>query len=391
MENLRIKATFVRGGTSKALCFHVDDLPADKSLWDDIFLHVMGSPDGYGRQLDGMGGGVSSLSKIIIVGRSSHPNADVDYTFVQVDVTGCVVDYGGMCGNMSSAVGPFAVDEGMVSVPDNGQVTVRIINTNTNKLFNATFAVRGGKTVEQGDFEISGVSQSGACIKLDYLSPAGAVTGQLLPTGNTRDVIEDRDFGVLEVSLVDASNPMVYLRASDVGCTGCERPADLDKNTQLMDGLERIRRQSAVLMGMAETPADAPMVVPKIAIIEGADDFTALDGKTYGGASYHIAVRVVSMEKIHNAVPLTSALCTAVTASITGTLVHDIVSSARVPSDGASSDGMLTIGNPSGTLPVQADVRQHHGNFDVISASAFRTQRRIMEGAVLCPAQLLCK
>ena len=381
MENVRIKATFVRGGTSKALCFHVDDLPADKSLWDDIFLHVMGSPDGYGRQLDGMGGGVSSLSKIIIVGPSAHPHADVDYTFVQVDVTGTVVDYGGMCGNMSSAVGPFAVDEGMVPIPDDGQVTVRIINTNTNKLFNATFAVKDGKTVEQGDFEISGVSQSGACIKLDYLSPAGAVTGHGLPTGNTRDVIEDRDLGTVEVSLVDASNPMVYVRASDVGCTACETPADLDKNTQLMHALERIRCQSAVLMGMAKTPEDAPMVVPKIAIIGGADDFTALDGQVYKGASYHIAVRVVSMEKFHNAIPLTGALCIAVASSITGTLVNDI----------ASPKGILHIGNPSGILPVQADVQKQKDSFDVVSASAFRTQRRIMEGAVLCPAKLLSK
>lgn len=378
MESVRLKAAFIRGGTSKAVCFDAADLPADRALRDRIFLHVLGSPDPYGRQLNGMGGGISSLSKAIIIEPSKRPDADIDYTFVQIAVEAAVTDYASMCGNMAAAVGPFAVDEGMVPAAGD-QATVRIRNTNTDKLFDATFAVRDGKAVEDGDFAIPGVAGTGARIKLDFLAPGGAVTGALLPSGRAVETLSVDGVGAVTASLVDASNPVAFVRAGDLGCSAMETPADLDADTALMDRLEKIRRTAAVAMGIADSPDQAPLSAPKIAMVAAPCRYSALDGRRYDNGDYDIAVRFVSMGNVHRAVMLSGANCVAVAAGVSGTLINDIVAAA----------GPFRVGNPSGVLPVQAEVRETASGYEAVSATTFRTQRRLMEGHVLFPARYL--
>lgn len=368
----RIKAVFYRGGTSKAVVFNGADLPKDRARCDAIFLEVLGSPDPYGRQLNGMGGGISSLSKVVIVERSTRPDADVDYTFVQVAVDAPVADYGAACGNMSSCVGPFAVEEGLVKAAD-GEALVRIYSTNTRQIYHARFAVRDGLPVEKGDMAIPGVAGTGAPVKLDFMAPGGAATGRLLPTGHVRDVLEVEGLGRIEASMIDASNPVIYVRASDLGRTAAELPQDLEGDAGLMTGMEAIRRAGAVAMGMAETPEAAALSNPKIALVGAARAFTALDGRDYAPNSHDVGIRIISMGNFHRAITLTGGMCTAVAARITGTLVAEI----------SKGPETLRIGTPSGVLPVSADVTNGPDGFEAISASTFRTQRRLMEGAVL--------
>ncbi|WP_299665852.1 2-methylaconitate cis-trans isomerase PrpF family protein [uncultured Ruegeria sp.] len=376
-----LRAAFYRGGTSKAVVFRDDDLPEDRALRDRIFLHVLGSPDPYGRQLDGMGGGLSSLSKVVIVKPSDREDADVDYTFVQVAVKDAVADYGSACGNMSSCVGPFAVDEGMVPVKDNEtRAVVRIYSTNTDSIYVARFPVKDGKAVEQGDFEIPGVSGTGAKITIDFLDPGGASTGKLLPSGNPLDMLDIDGHGPLEVSLIDAANAVVFCRAADVGKTAVESPQELDGDTEFMALVEKIRCAGAVAMGMA---ADANAVArssPKIAIVSGPSEFVALNEITYAAETHDLNVRLVSMGNFHRAITLTGGMCTAVAAQIPGTLVRSITQ---------PSGRDLHIGNPSGLLPATAQVLLDASGPDAIFAGTFRTQRRIMEGRVLFPSSLL--
>ncbi len=377
-ETSRIKATFYRGGTSKAVIFNGADLPVDRATRDRIFLHIMGSPDPYGRQLDGMGGGISSLSKVVIVEPSPRADADVDYTFVQIAVGEAVADYGALCGNMSSSIGAFAADEGIIARAD-GNVVVRVHNTNTGKLFDAHFAVSHGKAVEDGDLEIPGVAGTGAPVKLEFLDPGGATTGKLLPTGKAVEQLEVTGVGTFTVSLIDASNPLVFLRAEDIGCTAMEAPQDLDANPDLMAKIDAIRRAGGVAMGMAARTQDIKLSNPRIAIVAAPGSFQGLDGRSYTGAQYDVAIRLVSMGNFHRAITLSGAMCVAVAARIPGSLVHDVV----------QSQGEISIGNPSGLLPVQANVSELQGQITAISATTFRTQRRIMEGHLLYPTTLL--
>ncbi|GAA6210138.1 2-methylaconitate cis-trans isomerase PrpF [Cognatishimia sp. WU-CL00825] len=377
MSQNRLRAAFYRGGTSNAVVVNAADLPHDQALRDQIFLHVLGSPDPYGRQLNGMGGGVSSLSKVVIVAPSDRPDADVDYTFVQVAVDAPVADYGSACGNMSSCVGPFAVTEGMVH-PKDGEALVRIYSTNTNQIYHSRFEVKDGTPVEDGDFEIPGVAQTGAPITLDFLNPGGAATGSLLPSGNANSSLSVPGVGTFAVSFVDAANPVVFVKATELGCTATERPQDLDADSTLMAKLDQIRRAGAVAMGMAATPEAAKLSNPKIAIVAPPARFTALDGRSYEPASHDINIRLISMGNFHKALTLTGAMCAAVAAQIPNNLLHDI----------AGGIAELRIGNPSGVLPVRADVVQDGQKFTANSATTFRTQRRIMEGAVLYPAHL---
>ncbi len=369
-----IKAAFYRGGTSKAVVFNGKDLPEDRSLRDKIFLHVLGSPDAYGRQLDGMGGGISSLSKVVIVEPSERTDADVDYTFIQIAVDEPVADYGSACGNMSSAVGPFAVEEGLVETTD-GITQVRIYNTNTNQIYVSEFEVENGLAVEVGDFEIPGVSQTGARIKLDFLEPGGSRTGKLLPANAPINRIDVPDIGHIDISMVDAANPVAFVRARDLGLTGGENPIELDANNDLADRMEKIRRQAAVAMGMAKSTSAASLSNPKIAIVAPAQNFQALDGRKYDASSHDLCIRIVSMGKFHRAITLTGAMCVAVAARIEGTLVNAA----------CNSDATLRIGTPSGVLPVAANVILDDQGPRAVSATTFRTQRRIMEGKVLLP------
>ena len=373
MARRRIPAVFIRGGTSKGVFFHARDLPDAPAERDRVILQALGSPDPYHRQLDGMGGGLSSLSKAVIVERSRRPDADIDYTFAQVAVDRAVVDFAGTCGNLSAAVGPFAVDEGLIEVPD-GEVTLRVHMTNPGKLYDAQFAVKDGMTVEDGDYVMPGVAGTGRRITLDYLDPGGAMTGRLLPTGAVRDEIEIDDLGRIAVSLVDATNPVVFVDAASLGRRATESPDALDADATFMARMDAIRRQGAVMMGLAERPEQAALAAPKVGIVGPPAAFRALDGTETGADEMDLSVRVVSMERVHRAVPGTNGMCVAAAARIAGTIPH-----AR-----ARAGSPLRIGNPSGVLPVEADVvRDADGAWQVRSITVFRTQRRLMEGAVL--------
>jgi len=235
MAQRKIPAVYMRGGTSRCLVFHDRDLPAPGPARDAILLAALGSPDPNGRQLDGLGGGISSLSKACIIGPASHRDAQVDYTFAQVEVSKAVVDYTGNCGNCSSSVGPFAIDERLVPSAD-GETTVRIHNTNTKKLIVAHVPVAGGEAAVDGEFELPGVAGRGARIALDFVDPGGAGTGRLLPSGHARDTIDG-----VAASLVDATNPVVFVRAKDLGLTGGEMPQAMDADRNLSTRLEKIR------------------------------------------------------------------------------------------------------------------------------------------------------
>jgi hypothetical protein len=361
----KIRAVYMRGGTSRCLVFHEPDLPGPGPARDRILLSALGSPDPYGRQLDGLGGGISSLSKACIIGPPSVPDADVDFTFAQVEVKTPVVDYKGNCGNCSSAVGPFAIDERLVKAVE-GETLVRIHNTNTKKLIVAHVPVNDGEAAVEGDFELAGVPGRGARIALDFLDPGGAGTGRLLPTGTPREIIDG-----VEASLVDATNPMVFVRAKDLGLTGTETPQAIDGDRALTTRLEAIRVEAARRMGIPGSAA-----VPKIAMVAAPAGFTSLDGAKYGADSADVVARVMSMGNCHRAFALTAAMCLAVAARVEGTLVHECASGAPAPT---------RLGHPSGVLPIDARVRVRDGAAWAESVTVYRTARRLMEGHVRIP------
>jgi 2-methylaconitate cis-trans-isomerase PrpF len=371
-----IPAVFMRGGTSKAIMFHARDLPEDRAAWDDLFTAAMGSPDPYGRQLDGMGGGVSSVSKVCVLAPSARDDADIDYTFAQVQVRENKVDYKGNCGNMSSAVGPFAIDEGLIRASGDS-ATVRIFNTNTKKIIRATFPLDGDRARYDGDLVIPGVAGTGAPVRLDFVEPGGAATGKLLPSGKTMDRLEVPGLGAIDASLVDAANPAVFVRARDIGLTGTELPEQLEANPKIMRLLDNIRVQGSVRMGIAPDveAARAISAVPFMAFVSPPQDAPTLTGETVHAAGVDLTVRVVSSGQPHRALPVTISLCTAVAARITGTVVAEALS----PAAGSKS---LRLGMPSGVLTVDADVGQEGGAWIARAGSFYRTARRLFDGRV---------
>jgi 2-methylaconitate cis-trans-isomerase PrpF len=379
MDQTFIPAIFMRGGSSKGVFFHAHDLPQDRAQQDAIFLAVLGSPDPYGRQLDGMGGGISSLSKAVIIGPPTHPDADVDYLFAQVAVDKPVVDWSSNCGNLSSAVGPFAVDEGLVRVAD-GEALVRIHQVNTRRIIHARFPVRGGKAVTAGDFTMAGVSGSGARIRLDFLAPGGGATGRLLPTGKARDVLHHAG-RAYAASLIDAANACAFLDARDLGLTGSESPDAIEADPARMALLDALRRQAGVMMGLAATPEKVGLALPKIAVVAAPDAYRALDGAAFGADTHDIAVRMISMERAHRAVPLTGAMCLGVASRIPGSVPHQL---AGPP---ARADE-TRVANPSGILSVGAEMREAAAGWHAESAVVYRNARRLMQGAVAVPAAL---
>ncbi|MEV7090170.1 PrpF domain-containing protein [Streptomyces sp. NPDC093085] len=368
-----IPTVFTRGGTSKGLFFHGRDLPAAGPDRDAVFVSAMGSPDPYGRQLNGMGGGQSSLSKVMIIEPSSREDAEVEYTFGQVDVKSALVDYAANCGNLSSAVGPFAVDEGLCPRED-GTTTVRIHNTNTGKLIHATFEVRDGVAETDGSMALPGVAGTGAPVELEYFEPAGTRTGALLPTGLPAQDLTTPS-GTFRVSMVDATNPMVFVRAADFGLDGTESPDSIEARLDVMARLDCVRRAAATAMGMCDDPSRAPLGAPKIAVVAAPAPYTLLDGREVTAAEADIAIRVVSMGQLHRALPGTAALCSAVAARVPGTLLHDIAPAGHgAPIHLASPSGVLTAG--SKVEPVEG------GGVHAVSASLFRTARPLMKGFV---------
>jgi 2-methylaconitate cis-trans-isomerase PrpF len=386
-----MRAVFMRGGTSKAVMFRAADLPAERALWAPIFLGVIGSPDPNGRQLDGMGGGISSLSKVCVIGPPTHDGADIDYTFAQVSVKDAAVDYSGNCGNMSSAVGPFAVDEGLtVAVTDAaGEATVRIHNTNTRKLIVAHFPLDGGRAVVDGDFRLPGVAGSGAPVRLDFIEPGGSGTGRLLPTGNPMDTLELDGAHTIEVSMVDATNPCVFVSADALGASGVEMPEELEANGELLRRLDAIRIAASLKMGIAKTVEAAARIpsIPKVAMVAPAREARTLAGERLAAEDADVTVRMISIGQPHRAVPLTGAMCLAVASRIEGTVV------SRIARRSASSDDPVRIAQPSGLTVVGAAVRREGDregrDWFAERATVYRTARRLMEGWVFVRASAL--
>jgi 2-methylaconitate cis-trans-isomerase PrpF len=375
MSQKKFPAVFMRGGTSKAILFHARDLPAERADWDAIFLSAMGSPDPYGRQLDGMGGGVSSLSKVCVIAPSKREDADIDYTFAQVQIQEARVEYGANCGNMSSAVGPFAVEEGVVRAGD-GDATVRIFNTNTRKIIHSTFAVRDGRAVVEGDFAIPGIASTGAPIRLDFIEPGGATTGKLLPSGNALDVLDIPGLGRIEISMIDAANACAFVSAAALGLKGTELPDDLERNAAAMEKLASIRLHASVAMGIAGTldEARAKKAVPFIGFVSPPQEALTLSGETLSATGADLTIRMLSNGQPHRALPLTASLCAAVAARIKGSVV-----SRAVRNDCGER---LRLAMPSGVLTVGAQVNCDNGVWHVASGSFYRTARRLFEGSV---------
>lgn len=381
MKQFRLPAVFMRGGTSNAVVFKQQDLPADRALWDEIFLAAIGSPDPNGRQLDGMGGGVSSLSKVCVVGPPTRPDADIDYTFAQVQVKEAKVDYGANCGNMSSAMGPFAVDEGLVRVSGQ-EALVRIHNTNTQKIIHALFSIDDGLAAVDGDLAIPGVSGTGSPVKLEFRDPGGATTGKLLPTGNAVDVLDVPGIGKVRASLVDAANATVWINAKDIGLTGTELPEQLDADAAVMQKLSAIRIAGSVAMGIAANAEEAAKKksIPFIGFVSPVQDAGLLSGENISANDIDLTSRVISNGQTHRALPLTVSLCMAVAARIEGSVVNEVLRK------GGDVEAPIRIGMPSGILTVAATVRRKDGGWHAEQGAFYRTQRRMFEGQVLMRA-----
>ena len=365
-----LPAAYYRGGTSRAVFFQREDLPKDSTQWNDIFLGVIGSPDPYGRQLDGMGGGISSLSKVCVVGPSSDPDtADVDYTFVSIGIKDTSIDYSSNCGNMSAAVGPFAVDSGIVRASteaegNNNSATVRIRNTNTGKLINATFPVIGGEAVASGDYSIDGVTGTAARVKLDFIRPGGSRTGKLLPTNNLTDEVAG-----VRATLIDAGNPCCFVLASDLSVSGTLSAQQIDDNSALKERLETIRREAAVKMGLAKSTGDVPGSVPKIGFVSRPSGESSDDG--------NVVVRAMSVGQPHKAIPVTVALAVAAASKLPGTTIAEcVVNDAEA---GSGDNRGIEIRHASGKLNVDAKY-DHEGRLE--AGTVFRTARRLMDGRI---------
>lgn len=366
----RIPASYYRGGTSRAPIFNQNDLPTDRAQWGPIFQGVLGSPDPNGRQLDGLGGGISSLSKICVVGPPTHPRADCDFTFVQLGIKDDEVDYSGNCGNLLAAIGPFAVDEGLVDLKGQteGKVTVNVWNTNTNKLIETKFSIIDGEAAAEGDFAIDGVAGTGAKVELSFLDPSGSKTIGLVPTGNIIDI-----FDGIRTTCIDAGNPCCFVTAASMGVPGTMLPEQMDANPELMRRLDSIRRQASVKMGVSETLESTPGAIPKISIVSKSTGHRLLSGEEIRGEEIDVVVRAVSGGNPHRAVPMTVALCVGAAAKLEGSVVAEMVAEKKVDRDG------LTIGHASGKTVVAATFNDE-GRLE--KATVFRTARRIMSGLV---------
>lgn len=372
----KIRCAILRGGTSKAMFLMENDLPRDHAARDKVILKVFGSPDV--RQIDGLGGADPLTSKLAIIGPSSRPDADVDYTFGQVSINKPYIDYSGNCGNISSAVGPFAIDEGLVRCQE-GITTVRIHNTNTGKLIIADVSTIDGKAAVLGDCVCDGVPGTGAMIMLDYSDTTGAVTKKLLPTGNPVDVLDIPGFGKIEASLVDVANPMVFVRAKDLGLTGIETPQQVNSNPELLKTLESIRGAAAVIMGMAKDPEEALELVPAfpmIAFVSPPQDYTDFTtGNPIKASDVDVVSRLMFMQVIHKTYAGTGTVCTGSAAVIPGTVVYEQIDKPR-------EKKLLRIGHPAGVIDIEMASDIADGKVAITRAAISRTARRIMDGSV---------
>ena len=376
MSQKWIKATYYRGGTSKGVFFQKKDLPtSDQNKLNELFLKVIGSPDTNQRQLNGMGGGVSSVSKCVIISPSERDDADIDYNFIQIAIDKPIAEWNNNCGNLSGAVGPYAVQEGIIK-PKEGENLVRIYQVNTDKIIHSTFQVKDGKPLIEGDYSIAGVHGAGSKVRLDYIEPGGSGTGKLLPTGNVIDEIEIKDYGKIKVSIVDAATPLVYLLAEDIGLNGTETPDELDAKTDKMNLIQKIRRKSAHIIGLSNSENEAPMNTPRIGIVTSPKDYVSLDKTKISSNDQDITTRMFSMEKTHKAIMGTAGVNIGVAAAIDGTIPNKVKRKNSDPLE-------LRAGNPSGIMTAGAIIENKNGKPFAKSAIFFRTFRPLMRGEVL--------
>jgi probable AcnD-accessory protein PrpF len=388
---LKIPATFMRGGTSKGVFFRLEDLPEAARVpgpaRDALLMRVIGSPDPYGKQIDGMGGASSSTSKCVIISKSTQPGHDVDYLYGQVSIDTAFVDWSGNCGNLSTAVGPFAIANGFIDkarLPKDGVFAVRVWQANIGKTIVVHVPVANGEVQELGDFELDGVTFPAAEIVLEFIDPAdegeGEGGGAMFPTGNLTDTLDVPGVGALTVTMINAGIPTVFVNAKDIGYTGTELQDAINGDAKALAMFETIRAHGAVRMGLIRDVADAAkrQHTPKVAFVAPPVDHVSSSGKKIAAGEIDLLVRALSMGKLHHAMMGTAAVAIGTAAAIPGTLVNTAA--------GGGERQAVRFGHPSGTLRVGAEARQENGQWVVRKAIMSRSARVLMEGAVRVPA-----
>ena len=387
---IRIPATYIRGGTSKGVFFSLADLPAPAqqpgASRDALLLRVIGSPDPYGKHTDGMGGATSSTSKTVIVSPSQQPGHDVDYLFGQVSIDQPFVDWSGNCGNLSAAVGPFAISQGMLPperIPENGFVDVKIWQANIGKTIINRVPITRGQVQETGDFDLDGVTFPAAEIAVDFMDPADDEGSAMFPTGNLVDSLDVPGEGSLNATLINAGIPTIFLNAAELGYTGCELQDDINGSNETLARFETIRAHGAIKMGLISELAEAEgrQHTPKVAFVAPAESYTASSGKAVERQNIDLVVRALSMGKLHHAMMGTAAVAIGTAAAVPGTLVNTAA--------GGGERDQVVFGHPSGTLKVGAEGALVDGEWQVRKASMSRSARVLMEGWVRIPGDTL--
>ena len=389
---IKIPATYMRGGTSKGVFFKLDDLPQAAqqpgTVRDQLLLRVIGSPDPYGKQIDGMGGASSSTSKTVILAKSSQPDHDVDYLFGQVAIDQPFVDWSGNCGNLTAAVGSFAISNGLVSaerIPENGICTVRIWQVNIQKTIIAHVPITNGQVQETGDFELDGVTFPAAEVQIEFLDPAddGEEGGAMFPTGNVVDTFEVPNIGTFQATFINAGIPTIFLNAEDIGYEGTELQDAINGDAQALARFETIRAYGAKHMGLIQdiSEAEKRQHTPKIAFVSKPKAYTSSSGKDIQTTDVDLLVRALSMGKLHHAMMGTAAVAIGTAAAIPGTLVNLAA--------GGGAREAVRFGHPSGTLRVGAEAVQENGQWQVKKAVMSRSARVLMEGWVRIPEDSL--
>ena len=388
LQQIKVPATYMRGGTSKGVFFRLQDLPLScqvvGSARDNLFMRVIGSPDPYAKHIDGMGGATSSTSKCVILSKSSQPNHDVDYLYGQVSIDTAFVDWSGNCGNLSTAAGAFAIHAGFVDaerIPQNGVCVVRIWQANINKTIIAHVPISNGQVQELGDFELDGVTFPAAEIVLEFLDPAdeGEDGGSMFPTGNLIDDLDVPNVGILKATMISAGIPTVFVNAADIGYTGTELQDAINSDAKALAMFEAIRVAGALRMGLIKTPEEAlkRQHTPKIAFVAPPADYVSSSGKTVKATEVDLLVRALSMGKLHHAMMGTAAVAIGTAAAVSGTLVNLAA--------GGGERTAVRFGHPSGTLRVGAEAKQLNGEWTVTKAIMSRSARVLMEGWVRVP------
>lgn len=385
IPQIKIPATYMRGGTSKGTFFNLSDLPEAAQVpgeaRDKLLLRVVGSPDPYGKHTDGMGGATSSTSKTVILAKSDKEDHDVDYLFGQVSIDKPFVDWSGNCGNLTAAVGSFAIASGLVDaerVPENGVAVVRIWQKNIEKTIVAHVPMTNGQVQETGDFELDGVTFPAAEVQVDFISPVDA-SEAMFPTGNLVDDLEVPGIGTFKATMINAGIPTVFLNAQDIGYTGTELQEAINGDPAALERFETIRAHGAIAMGLIEKPEEAAarQHTPKVAFVASPADYEASSGKQIGAGDIDLNVRALSMGKLHHAMMGTAAVAIGTAAAIPGTLVNLAA--------GGGDRGSVTFGHPSGTLKVGAEASEGEGGWTVNKVSMSRSARVLMEGWVRIP------